>query len=61
MILFLVCMVIDTVALEYGIVWLVSYVAGMEGSGTVFLSSTSALLLMGTCWLLYKFFRWFCR
>ncbi len=61
MILLVVCLVIDIIALGYGIVWLVRYVAGIEGSGTVFLISTSALLLMGTYWLLYKFFRWLFR
>ena len=61
MILLVVCLVIDIIALGYEIVWLVRYVAGIEGSGTVFLISTSALLLLGTYWLLYKFFRWLFR
>ena len=61
MILFVVCLVIDIVALGFGTVWLVKYVAGIEGSGTVFLIVTVSLLLIGTYRLLYKFFRWFYR
>ena len=60
-ILFLVCLVIDLVALGYGIVWLVKYVAGIEGSGAVFLITMGSLLLIGAYWLLYKLIRWWYR
>lgn len=61
MILFLVCLVIDIVALGYGFVWLVKYIASIEGSGTVFKVTMGSLLAAGAYWLLYKFFRWFFR
>ena len=61
MILFVVCLVIDIIALGFGTVWLVRYVAGIEGSGTVFLIVTVSLLLIWVYRLLYKFFRWFYR
>ena len=61
MILFVVCLVIDIIAVGFGTVWLVKYIAGIEGSGTVFRISTSALLLLGAYILLYKFLRWFYR
>ena len=54
----LVCLVIDLVALGYGVVWLVKYVAGIEGSGTVFWITTGTLLVLGAYWSLYKFIRW---
>ena len=57
-ILFLVCLVIDLVALGYGVVWLVKYAAGIEGSGTVFWMTTGSLILLGAYWLLNKFIRW---
>ena len=60
-ILFLVCVVIDLVALGYGIVWLVKYVAGIEGSGTVFWVTTGSLLTLGAYCCLYKFIRWWFR
>jgi len=44
MILALVCLVIDAVALGFGIVWLVKYVVGIEGSGTVFKITMGSLL-----------------
>ena len=59
MILALVCLVIDAVALGFGIVWLVKYVAGIEGSGTVFKITIGSLLAVGAYWLLYKIFRWY--
>ena len=59
MVLFMVCLVIDLVALGFGIVWLVKYVAGIEGSGTVFKITMGSLLAVGAYWLLYKFFRWY--
>ena len=61
MILFVVCLVIDLVALGFGTVWLVKYIAGIEGSGTVVLILMVSLLLIGIYRLLYKFFRWFYR
>ena len=61
MVLFVVCLVIDAIALGFGIVWLVKYIAGIEGSGTVLLILTVSLLLIGTYWFLYKFFRWLYR
>ena len=61
MILFLVCLVIDLVALGYGIVWLVKYVAGFESSGIIFRITAGSLLLIGAYGLLYKFFRWWYR
>jgi len=61
MILTVVCAVIDLVALGYGIVWGVKYIAGIEGSGTVFMITMGSLLAIGAYWLLYKFFRWFFR
>ena len=54
----LVCLVIDLVALGYGIMWLVKYVPGIEGSGTVFWVTTGSLLALGAYWYLYKFIRW---
>ena len=54
----LVCLVIDVVALGYGLAWLVKYVAGIEGSGTVFWVTTGSLLALGAYWCLYKFIRW---
>ena len=59
MILFVVCLVIDIIALGFGTVWLVKYIAGIEGSGTVVLILMVSLLLIGIYRLLYKFFRWF--
>ena len=50
-------MVIDLVALGYGIVWLLKYVAGIEGSGTVFWIMTGSLLALGAYWYMYKFIR----
>ena len=61
MILFVVCLVIDIVALGFGTVWLAKYVAGIEGSGTAFLILTVSPLLVGTYRLLHKFFRWYYR
>ena len=61
MILFVVCLLIDIIALGFGTVWLVKYIAGIEGSGTVVLILMVSLLLIGTYRLLYKFFRWFYR
>ena len=61
MILFLVCLVIDLVALGYGVVWLVKYVASIEGSGIIFRITAGSLLLIGAYVLLYKFFRWWYR
>ena len=57
MILFVVCLLIDIIALGFGTVWLVKYIAGIEGSGTVVLILMVSLLLIGTYRLLYKFFR----
>ena len=54
----LVCLVIDVVALGYALVWVVKYVAGIEGSGTVLLITTGSLLALGAYWYLYKFIRW---
>ena len=54
----LVCLVIDLVALGYGVVWVVKYVAGIEGSGTVFWITMGSLLALGAYWYLYKFIRW---
>ena len=54
----LVCLVIDVVALGYGLAWLVKYVAGIEGSGTVLLITMGSLLALGAYWYLYKFIRW---
>ena len=59
MALFVFCLVIDLIALGFGIVWLVKYIAGIEGSGTVFLVLAVSLILIGTYRLLFKFFRWF--
>ena len=61
MILFVVCLVIDIIAVGFGTVWLVKHISRIEGSGTVFLISTSALISLGAYILLYKFFRWFYR
>ena len=61
MVLFVVCLVIDIVALGFGIVWLLKYIASIEGSGTVFLILMASLLLIGTYRLLYKIFRWYYR
>ena len=61
MILALVCLIIDLVALGYGIVWLVKYVAGIEGSRTVFIITMGSLLAVGAYWFLYRFFRWLFR
>ena len=47
MILALVCLVIDLVALGFGIVWLVKYVADIEGSGTAFKITMGSLLAGG--------------
>ena len=60
-ILFLVCLVIALVALGYGVVWLVKYVAGFESSGIIFRIAAGSLLLIGAYGLLYKFFRWWYR
>ena len=43
MILFVVCLVIDIVALGFGLVWLVKYVASIEGSGKVALIAAGSL------------------
>ena len=56
-ILFLACLVIDMVALGYGVEWLVKYVAGIEGSGTVFRITMGSLLLIGAYWLSFKLVR----
>ena len=61
MVLFVVCLVIDLVALGFGIVWLVKYITAIEGSGTVFMITMGSLLAVGSYWLLYRFFRWFYR
>ena len=61
MVLFVVCLVIDIVALGFGTVWLLKYIASIEGSGTVVLILTTSLLLIGTYRLLSKFFRWYYR
>lgn len=53
----LVCLVIDLVTLGYGIVWLVKYVAGIEGSGTVFWITMGSLFVLGPYWLLCRFIR----
>jgi len=59
MILALVCLVIDAVALGFGIVWLVKYVAGIEGGGTVFKITMDSLPSVGAYWLPYRFFGWY--
>ena len=58
MVLFVIAAVINSVALGCGIVWLVRYIAAIEGSGTVFWIVTAGLLLAGTYRTMYKIFRW---
>ena len=58
-IVFLVWLVIDLVALGYGAVWLVKYVAGIEGSGTVFRITFVCVLVLVAYRLLYRFIRWY--
>ena len=58
MVLFVICLVIDLVALGFGIVWLVKYITGIEGSGTVFWIVAAGLLLAGIYRTLYKIFKW---
>ena len=57
MVLFVFCLVIGLVALGFGIVWLVEYMAGIEGSGTTFWIVAAGLLLAGIYRVLYKIFR----
>ena len=53
LVLFTICVLVDLVALGFGVVWLVQQLAGIVGGGTIFIT----LLLIGAYLFLWNLFR----